>query len=129
MRIIHMKIKCMGNVPWILALDNVKVHDTSVTLNYVKNIISRSVHDQQLFDGMKLSNNKLGFWSIPPTYVCDIIRQQYSDYIPWVLVRRVQHRGKILSHRECNQAPWDIWKLIVIYQSVEYRMNFEVFHI
>ena len=58
---------------------------------------------QQLFDRMKLSNgNVLGSWSIPPTYVYDIIREQCSDYIPWVLVRNVQHRGKVPSHRECS---------------------------
>ena len=49
------------------------------------------------------SHNKiLGSWSIPPTYVYDIIREQYSDYIPWVLVPSVQYRGKVPSHKQCS---------------------------
>ena len=52
---------------------------------------------------MKLSNNKLlRSWIVPPTYVYDIIREQYLDYIPWLLVRSVQYIGKVPGHRECS---------------------------
>ena len=61
------------------------------------------MHSQQLLDKIKLSNNKLlGSWSIHLTNVYDIIREQYSDFIPWALVPSVQHRRKVPSHRECS---------------------------
>ena len=51
---------------------------------------------------LPLNNKLLGSWSIPPTYAYDIIREQYSDHSPWVLVPSVQYRGKVPSHRECS---------------------------
>ena len=74
------------DIPRTLVLDNVKIHNMSITLNLECNITSISVHSQQLIDGMKLSNKLLSSWSIPTNSVYDIITEQYLDYIPWVLI-------------------------------------------